>query len=96
MQYITLFGFSVSALTVLLILIYLAIYLVNYSAETRGFTTLVLLMLISIGLNAAFVGLLGEYIGRIYTTVRGGPTAVIADCIDPIQPRSDNTGGSIP
>lgn len=95
LQYITLFGFSVSALTVLLILIYLAIYLINYSAETRGFTTLVLLMLISIGLNAAFVGLLGEYIGRIFTTVRGGPTAVIADCIDPIQGRPDKTGESI-
>ncbi len=91
LQYITLFGFAVSVITVLLILIYLAIYLVSHSGETRGFTTLVLLMLISIGLNAAFVGLLGEYIGRIYTTVRGGPTAVIADRIDPVPPKSGKT-----
>ncbi len=72
LQYITLFGFAASLIAALLVLIYVAIYLFHGSNETRGFTTLVLLMLISIGLNAAFVGLLGEYIGRIYAIVRKG------------------------
>jgi glycosyltransferase involved in cell wall biosynthesis len=88
LQYITFFGFVVSLVTALLVLIYLAIYLVHGDDTTPGFTTLVLLVLVSIGLNAAFVGLLGEYVGRIYTTVRRGPTAVIADRIDPISPHS--------
>jgi polyisoprenyl-phosphate glycosyltransferase len=86
LQYITLFGFAVSILTALLVVVYLAFYLVSGTDQTRGFTTLVLLMLVSICLNAAFVGLLGEYVGRIFTTVRGGPTAVIADRIDPVLP----------
>jgi dolichol-phosphate mannosyltransferase len=87
LQYITLFGFAVSALTALLVMFYLGFYLISdIDQNARGFTTLVLLVLTSICLNAAFIGLLGEYIGRIYTTVRGGPTAVIADRIEPILP----------
>jgi polyisoprenyl-phosphate glycosyltransferase len=89
LQYITLFGFVVSILTAVLVVLYLAFYLIGNTDETRGFTTLVLLMLVSICLNAAFIGLLGEYIGRIFTTVRRGPTAVIADRIDPLPPQPE-------
>jgi glycosyltransferase involved in cell wall biosynthesis len=86
LQYITLFGFAVSFLTAVLIVFYLLFYLLSETDQTRGFTTLVLLTLVSICLNASFVGLLGEYVGRIFETVRRGPTAVIADRIDPILP----------
>lgn len=86
LQYITYFGFMVSLIAAVLVIVYLAIYLIQDHDRAPGFTTLVLLVLVSIGLNAAFVGLLGEYVGRIYTTVRRGPTAVIADRIDPISP----------
>ena len=79
LQYITWFGFAVSALTALLVVFYLVFYLISDTEQARGFTTLVLLVLVSICLNAAFVGLLGEYIGRIFMTVRRGPTAVIAE-----------------
>jgi glycosyltransferase involved in cell wall biosynthesis len=89
LQYITLFGFAVSILTAVLIIFYLVFYFIEGTRDARGFTTLVLLILISICLNAAFVGLLGEYVGRIFTTVRGGPTAVIADRIDPILPDTE-------
>jgi dolichol-phosphate mannosyltransferase len=44
-----------------------------------------LLTLSSIGLNAAFIGLLGEYVGRIYSTVRHSPLAIISDRIEPVH-----------
>jgi len=81
LQIITLFGFSVSFITLLLMIYYLSVYLF-ITHEYAGFTTLVLLTLGSIGLNSAFIGLLGEYVGRTYSTVRGGPVAIVADRID--------------
>lgn len=84
LQLITMFGFAVSALTGILIVTYLTIYLFGSAPFPRGFATLILLTLGSIGINAAFVGLLGEYVGRIYNTVRGGPTAIVADRIENI------------
>jgi dolichol-phosphate mannosyltransferase len=84
LQYITIFGFGVSLITVLMMIVYLLTYAYGFNDQARGFTTLVLLTLSSIGLNAAFIGLLGEYIGRIFNTVRGGPIAIVSDRIDPI------------
>ena len=81
LQFITVFGFFTSLLTVLLIAFYLADHLLG-GTEAQGFTTLAILTLGSLGLNAAFIGLMGEYVGRIYTTVRGGPTAIVADRIE--------------
>jgi glycosyltransferase involved in cell wall biosynthesis len=83
LQYITIFGFCVCAISFVLILSYLGVYLFGRDTEPRGFTTLVLLMLSSIGVNAAVVGLLGEYVGRIFNMVRGGPVAIVSDRIEP-------------
>jgi polyisoprenyl-phosphate glycosyltransferase len=82
LQFITVFGFSLSVITLILVLFYLCIYLLGSDTEPRGFTTLVLLVLISIGINAAFVGVLGEYIGRIFNVVRGGQLAIVVDRIE--------------
>lgn len=88
LQWITFFGLGVSILSFLLIVGYLAAFLIGATEQEGGFTTLVLLVLGSIGLNAAFIGLLGEYIGRIYSTVRAGPVAIIADRIEPVSQAS--------
>lgn len=42
-----------------------------------GFTTLVVLVLTSISLNALFLGIVGEYIGRIYQQVKKRPITII-------------------
>jgi len=83
LQYITLFGFITSIISLLLIVIYLIEYFISDSRGARGFTTLVLLVLVSISINAIFIGLIGEYVGRIYNNVRGGPPTIIADRIEP-------------
>jgi len=82
LQYVTFLGFALSLVTIVLIIFYAFDYLLGTSSEARGFTTLVLLVLVSISVNVAFIGLLGEYVGRIYTTVRGGPAAIISDRIE--------------
>jgi polyisoprenyl-phosphate glycosyltransferase len=82
LHYITVFGFLTSIVVVIMVVMYLLIFLFSSYDLPPGFTTLALLMLTSIGINAAFVGLIGEYVGRLYNNVRGGPLTVIADRIE--------------
>src|SRR5262249_28882811 len=70
LNYITMFGFTLSLFSGLLMGYYLVGWLLGI-AIPRGFTSLVLLQLFAIGMNALFLGLLGEYIGRIFDNVRG-------------------------
>jgi polyisoprenyl-phosphate glycosyltransferase len=42
-----------------------------------GFTTIILLLLLSLGLNSLFLGIIGEYIGRIYHQVKKRPITII-------------------
>jgi len=82
LHYITLFGFITSIVVAIMLIVYIFVFIFSDKDFPRGFTTLVLLVLTSIGINAAFVGLIGEYVGRIYNNVRGGPITVIADRIE--------------
>ena len=43
----------------------------------RGFATISVLVLISISLNALFLGIIGEYLGRIYRQLKGRPFAIV-------------------
>jgi polyisoprenyl-phosphate glycosyltransferase len=61
----------------------LILYFSRIEAVSRGFTTLVLLMLVSMSLQTMFIGVIGEYVGRIYNNVRGGPLTIIANRIEP-------------
>ncbi|MGO9006109.1 MAG: glycosyltransferase family 2 protein [Beijerinckiaceae bacterium] len=96
LQFITFFGFGLSIVAVLLVLFYFWLYVLGYDTGPRGFMTLVLLILLSIAINAAFVGVLGEYIGRIFNVVRGGPLAVVVDRLEGVprdeqdQPQAKN------
>jgi len=47
-----------------------------------GFATLAILILSSISLNALFLGIIGEYLGRIYQQVKRRPMAIIESEID--------------
>lgn len=42
-----------------------------------GFATTTILILLSLGLNALFLGILGEYLGRIYRHVRRGAGTIV-------------------
>lgn len=82
LHYITLFGFALCALSAVVSVGYLIYWVANWNTIAPGFTTLVLLQLVTIGLNAAFLGLLGEYLARVTENVRGHPFVVIERIID--------------
>ncbi len=48
-----------------------------------GFATLAVLTLAGISLNAFFLGIIGEYLGRIYLQVRARPLTIIEQTIEP-------------
>ena len=52
-----------------------------------GFTTLVILILLSTSVQTAFIGALGEYIGRIFRNTRHIPAPIIDRRIEPLRTR---------
>lgn len=61
-----------------------------------GFATQVLLILLGISLNALFLGIIGEYLGRIYQEVRRRPGVIIEDRIDATPLASPSAGMARP
>lgn len=55
-----------------------------------GIVSLHILVLISIGFNAVLLGIIGEYVGRIFRNTRGGPLTMIDEAAEssPIQSES--------
>jgi polyisoprenyl-phosphate glycosyltransferase len=82
-QYITTFGFFTSLCSAIMVLVYFIAYLASSAPVARGFTTLVLLMLVSMSVQTMFIGVVGEYVGRIYNNVRGQPLTIVSDRIEP-------------
>lgn len=70
-------GLVVGTTTTLLILVYLAGRLVFGQQWPAGFATTTMLLLLSITLNALFLGVIGEYLGRIFMQVKGRPVPII-------------------
>lgn len=95
LRIITLFGFGICIITILVSCIYLLIYFVSDLNVPHGFTTLVILVLASIGLNSFFLGLLGEYVGRVFNNSRGLPLSIIENRIDHVlldEEKSNESG----
>jgi dolichol-phosphate mannosyltransferase len=78
----TMFGLIVGVGTLLLALFYVMARLVLGVAAPSGFTTIVFFELISISLNALFLGVIGEYVGRIYRNSQARPVAVISKMLN--------------
>ena len=57
-----------------------------------GFTTITLLVLLSISLNTLFLGVIGEYLGRIYKQVKEKSSVVIESQVD-IYTENDRAEG---
>jgi dolichol-phosphate mannosyltransferase len=48
-----------------------------------GFATLAVLILASLGITSMFLGIIGEYLGRIYQQLKGRPLTIIETAINP-------------
>lgn len=57
--------------------VFLFFYTVIFGADTPGYASTAILILLFGGLNLMAIGILGEYIGRIYTEVRERPLYIV-------------------
>jgi polyisoprenyl-phosphate glycosyltransferase len=85
LELITLLGTIFSILSLFGALFYFAWYLFVMRKPPAGFTTLVILILLSTSVQTAFIGLLGEYIGRIFRNTRHIPSPIIDQRIEPLR-----------
>ena len=82
LRFATYFGLATSLLTVLLMVSYAFFRVVLRAQWPAGFTTLAALILLSISINAMLLGIIGEYLGRMYRQVRDTPVSIIEAVID--------------
>jgi dolichol-phosphate mannosyltransferase len=59
-----------------------------------GITTVLLVVLLLGGIQLITVGIIGEYLGRVYEEVKGRPLYVVRDRINPAPPREGSAGGA--
>lgn len=70
-------GFGIACLSALAILVVIALKIVQGDAYPMGVPTITVLVLFIGGVQLAGIGLLGEYIGRIYDEVRRRPMYIV-------------------
>lgn len=77
----TYFGFTVSVIMLLAIAGYVGAKLLLHAQWPAGFATLAALILASISINAMLLGIIGEYLGRMYHQFKRQPLTIIEDMI---------------
>ena len=75
----TFVGLSVSMVTLILAIIYFMGKLIYGPTWSSGFATTTIFILLSLSLNALFLGVIGEYIGRIYKQLKRRPVTIIEE-----------------
>jgi glycosyltransferase involved in cell wall biosynthesis len=78
----TYIGMAVSTVTFFMSIAYLCAAIFFGSSWPSGFATLIVITLFGISLNAIFLGIIGEYVSRIYQQVRWRPLVVIEDAVN--------------
>jgi polyisoprenyl-phosphate glycosyltransferase len=78
----TYFGIFIALLTTLMIGSYIVFHIFVSAKIPQGFTTTITLILFGISLNALFLGIIGEYVGRIYNQLRNRPIVVISKMLN--------------
>ena len=82
LRWVTYTGFSISAVTFLLAIYYLIEFLYRHGRTYgSGFTTLIMCILFLGGVQLISIGILGEYVGRIYEEVKQRPLYVVQEMI---------------
>jgi dolichol-phosphate mannosyltransferase len=86
-------GFAIAMLSALAILIVLGLKIAHGDEYPMGIPTITVLILFIGGVQLAAIGVLGEYVGRIYDEVRRRPIYIVERAVnvavrDPRGPRS--------
>jgi len=83
LQLATSFGFSLAGISLLGIVI-AAILRIFTGAIVGQASTLILVLFLG-GIQLIFLGIIGEYLGRIYDEVRARPLYIVRDVLEPEQ-----------
>jgi glycosyltransferase involved in cell wall biosynthesis len=70
-------GMGVAALTVLASVGYIVAYFTVGFRAPAGFTTITVLILASLGINAMLLGVIGEYLGRMYLQMKNKSISIV-------------------
>lgn len=84
LQVFTVFGMVVSALSILFV-VYLFIRRIMIGPEAEGVFTLFAILYFLVGVGIMGLGIIGEYIGRIYKEVRRRPRFVIREIYEDLD-----------
>jgi glycosyltransferase involved in cell wall biosynthesis len=76
LRFATAVGFFISCFAFLLSLFYIAKYFI-YGDAIQGFLTLIVAILFIGGIQLMFLGIIGEYLGRVYFESKGRPLFII-------------------
>jgi dolichol-phosphate mannosyltransferase len=79
-------GLALSLLATLAIAVYVVLWFSYEQSWPAGFATLAILMLLSLAINSIFLGIIGEYVARIYSQVRPRPLTIVERVIDRTEP----------
>ncbi len=74
-------GLAISLLTLLAIVGYVIAKFAFGAAWPAGFTTLAVLILLGISVNAMLLGIVGEYLGRVYQQIRKQPLSIVENAV---------------
>jgi len=88
LQLATWLGFLVSAFAFLYILVVLVLWILKINVP--GWTTLMVFVLLLGGVQLTVIGVLGEYLGRIYDEVKGRPLYLVAEEVGGEEPEQDS------
>lgn len=80
MHFAMISGFALTALSLFLAALYALLSFVRPAfllAPPPGLTTVLLLVLFSLGIQSLFLGIIGEYVGRIYNQGKGRPIYLV-------------------
>jgi glycosyltransferase involved in cell wall biosynthesis len=83
LRIITITGFTTAIVSFILGIIYVLQYVLGYTHKVEGWITIVILLIFFGGLILMSLGLIGEYIGRIFMSVNEKPQYTIDKVINP-------------
>jgi len=82
-------GLFVGSITFVLIFVYLLWRLTTGSSWPAGFATTTLLLLLSITLNSIFLGIIGEYLGRLFMQAKRLPSPLVEAMLNRPEPQRE-------
>lgn len=78
----SLLGLVIGLISLLLTFIYLLGRIVLGQQWPAGFATTTILLLMSISMNAIFMGIIGEYLGRVFLQSKNASRPIIEECLN--------------